>query len=94
MALGALVAATLAVPALPAKGKPAFTPPAMSPPQLNGPSDILNPRFATMKARSVVRAAERGIGQRIDLDEDDAFVIRDSRFNGDVVFVLPTRPRK
>jgi hypothetical protein len=94
IAAAALSAVALGMPALPAMGKPAFTPPEMSPPPLSGPSDMLNPRFKTMKARSAVRAAERGIGQRIDLYQDDSFVIRDSRFNGDVIFVLPSRPRK
>jgi hypothetical protein len=79
-------------------GGKAFSPPTMAPPaaKADSPSENPNPRFQSMKARSIARAAERGITERVEPDANSqgGVVIRDSKFKGDVVFVLPSATPK
>lgn len=76
-------------------GKP-FAPPSMAAPKLDGPSEVVNARFDTVKARSMLRAAEIGLVQTVQASSSGNVDIRDTKIGGDLLVlpspVLPSSP--
>lgn len=71
-------------------GPKAFSAPVMAPPKLDAPSAVLNPRFDTMKARSMVQLAERGVIQKVDMSGGGGLAIIETKVLGDLLILPPS----
>jgi hypothetical protein len=71
-------------------GSKAFSAPVMAPPKLDAPSAVVNPRFDTMKARSMVQLAERGVIKTVDMSGGGGLAIIDTKVTGDLLILPPS----